>query len=89
VAPNHPLKKLIARHESFEALPSFLDAANMRQLLIVRADWTVPRGLRLDRDEAKVQDVGTLEEKAKIRGIRFAVFWEDEDEEDFRTRKRI
>jgi hypothetical protein len=89
VPPTHPLKKLIARHASFEALPSFLDAANMRHLLLIKADWTDPRDLMLDRDEAKVQDVGTLEEKAKIRGIRFAVSWEDEDEEDFRTRKRI
>jgi hypothetical protein len=86
IPPNHPLKNLVTRHASFDALASFLDAANMQQLLIPRAHWTESNGLMLDKDSSKVQGVAALEEKAKARGVRFAVSWQEEDEDKFVTR---
>jgi hypothetical protein len=89
IPQSHPLRKLVARHASFDALSSLLDTENMRKLFLTGAYWTESRGLRLNRDHSNIQDVGALEEKAKTRGIRFAVAWGDEDEDQFMTRDEI
>jgi hypothetical protein len=85
IPPGHPLKKLVARHASLDPLPSFLDTRNMQILLLTGAYWTESRSLKLDRGDSEVQDVRALVEKAKTRGIRFAVAWGDDDEDNFMT----
>jgi hypothetical protein len=80
VPQNHPLEKLVARHASLDALPSALEATNMRQIIILRAKWNKAGKLELDSDSpSKVQDVGLLVEKADKRGIRFATSWAGEE----------
>jgi hypothetical protein len=87
IPPTHPLKKLVARHASFDPLPSFMDAASMQKLLISRANWVSPGRLNLHGSLSEVQDVSALEEKARTRGIRFATSRSDEDEDKFVTRE--
>jgi hypothetical protein len=87
IPPTHPLKKLLARHASFDALPSFIDAANMQKLLITGANWVSAGRLMLEGNLSKVQDVSALEEKARTRGIRFAITSSGEDEDKFITRE--
>jgi hypothetical protein len=87
IPPTHLLKKLVARHASFDALPSFLDAANMRQLLLLGASWMSAGRLKLDGNRSKVQDVSALEEKARRRGIRLAISRNVGNEDKFITRQ--
>jgi hypothetical protein len=87
IPPTHPLKKLVARHASFGALPSFMDAANMQQLLILGANWVSAGRLMLDGNISNLQDVSVLEDKARTRGIRFAVSPSDEGADKNITRE--
>jgi hypothetical protein len=76
----HPLRKFVARHASFSALASALDAINMRQLVLLRAEWDNAGRLELGEDSpTNAEDASLLVEKAKRRGIRFVVAWTDED----------
>jgi hypothetical protein len=84
----HPLRKLVARHAKFDALLPFFDAANMKQLLLLGASW-LGRGELLLEEGASITEpyiVSELEEKARTRGIRFAVSQKDENEDKFVTR---
>jgi hypothetical protein len=87
IPPTHPLKKLVARHASFDALPSFLDAANMRQLLILGAQWLTGGRMVLNGNYSAAKDVNALEEKARMHGIRLATSNNDQSEDKFVTRE--
>jgi hypothetical protein len=80
VPQSHPLEKLVARHASFDALPSALEATNMRQLILLSAGWNRQSKLELDIDSpSRVQDVRSLVKKANKRGIRFAASWSSDE----------
>ncbi|PVF98427.1 hypothetical protein CPB86DRAFT_814798 [Serendipita vermifera] len=72
---DHPLQKLNAQHENFDALPSLVEGSNMRQISLQSTRWTASGELmaRIFAVKMDAEKATKLWEIAKARGIRFEV----------------
>jgi hypothetical protein len=70
--PNHPLQKLSAQHETFDAIPSLLEGKNMQKLTLQNAHWTTT-GELMGRTVMDAERGAELWERAKVRGVQIKV----------------
>ncbi|PVF98407.1 hypothetical protein CPB86DRAFT_797373 [Serendipita vermifera] len=76
--PNHPLNRLDAQHGSLGAINSFIEGANMDELILQRTRWTGDGGITGRNEKLKIDKVGMdcLLEQAESRQVVFKITWD-------------